>query len=234
MARTLSFRLMTFAAIAGLALLASACSLFEGDEEGDAGSARVRGIALTSDLDANGNPINPRIVFAPTVREIRATVAMQGVAPGMRIRGTWFQLGPASAGSEGAEVDSGEVLLTDESVQDDGQSQITFILASGSAGFPEDAWLLRIYTNGELVRTAGFVVARTAGATGGTTTPAPSPTPVAYTVVSGDTLQSIAQRFLPQNESIAAFTTRLAQLNNLAVTAALTPGQTIRIPPPNP
>ena len=90
---------------------------------------------------------------------------------------------------------------------------------------------ISVFVNDDLVKTAGFVVNRSAGATTAPQQPAPTATPVAYTVAAGDTIASIAQRFVPQGQNVTEFATRLAQFNNLAANAALTPGQVIRIPP---
>jgi hypothetical protein len=116
-------------------------------------------------------------------------------------------------------------------------------------GIPEDSWLLRIYVQGTLVHTYSFVVTSATGpvpfgqqganggpAPGGQQPPAgappqATPTPTTYTVVAGDTLQSIATRFKPANEETNAYVTRLVQTNNLSgPTATLNVGQQLRIP----
>ena len=58
------------------------------------------------------------------------------------------------------------------------------------------------------------------------------PTPINYTVVAGDTLQLIAQRFLPEAETLADFLVRIGNLNDISVSAILQTGQVLLIPGP--
>ena len=79
-----------------------------------------------------------------------------------------------------------------------------------------------------------------AGATS-TATPSPTTTPAAtattesdiveYTVAPGDTLQSIAQQFLPAGGDLATYTDTLATFNGIADPSLISVGQVIRIPP---
>lgn len=158
-----------------LALSLSACGLVGDDDNGDgAGNAKVAGIALSTQVDQQGAPVNARNFFAPADNEIRATVALQGVTAGQRVEGRWFQLGTANAGADGQEVSKSEFRLEEGSVQN-GQSIVTFFLRSPQ-GFPEDSWLVRVYVDGELIRTSGFIITR--AAQNATQQPAAQPTSV--------------------------------------------------------
>lgn len=224
-------RYLALTLIAGAALFAGGCSLFEDDGgSGDAGSVKAL-VLFSSEVGPDGAPINPRNLFPPNVREIRATVVLEDAAVDMKVTGNWYQLGTANAGSEGQRISGSDIVLDSATVQE-GRASLSFALRPGASGLPEDTWLLRVFVNDDLVKTAGFVVNRTAGATAPAQgAPAPTPTPVAYTVGAGDTLATIAQRFLPQGQNVNDFTTRLAQFNNLAANASLSAGQVIRIPP---
>lgn len=67
-----------------------------------------------------------------------------------------------------------------------------------------------------------------------TPTPAPPPPPVAtprtYTVVSGDTLTTIANRFRPQDVAQNDYLQRLYQANNLGPNSVISVGQTLTLP----
>ena len=119
-------------------------------------------------------------------------------------------------------------------------------------GIPEDSWLLRISADGKLLRTLGFVVVANAPpplpvSPGASATPAPASSPASgvgtpllptgtpnfqtYTIVAGDTLQTIANRFKPANEAVDAFVARIVRENNLSSpTVTLSVGQQLRIP----
>lgn len=157
-----------------LALGVSACSLVGDDNGGGsgAGGARVIGIALSTQVNDQGQPINARNFFSPSDNEIRATVALDGVSAGQRVEGRWFQLGTANAGANGQEVSKSEFRLEANSIQN-GQAVVSFFLRSPQ-GFPEDSWLLRVYVDGEQVRTAGFIITRAAQT--GPASPTTSPT----------------------------------------------------------
>ncbi len=125
---------------------------------GDAGSARVTAVAISNEIDSNGLPVNPRIVLPPDIRAVRATVQLSGVRVGMVVKGTWFQLGTSNAGAEGSAVSSSESVLTQQQVLPDGTTALSFSLGTSGPPLPADAWLLRVYVNGTLVKTSGFVI----------------------------------------------------------------------------
>jgi nucleoid-associated protein YgaU len=207
-------------------VLLVSCSLIEGDDE-SAGNARVISVQMSNEVGADGVPVNPRNAFAPPTREIRAAVRLESVETGMRVSGKWFQLGTASAGAEGAEVSGSEVTLDSTTVSEQGNSRIFFSLSTNGPSLPADSWLLRVYINDQIVKTSGFVISPLVGADAA---PPAAPATTNYTVVAGDTLASVAQRFLPAGETVQSFVTRIATLNNIAATAALSPGQVLRVP----
>lgn len=157
-----------------LTLGLTACSLVESDgNSGDAGDAKVAGLALSTQVNAEGQPVNARNFFAPTDTEIRATVVMDGVEAGQNVEGRWYQLGTADAGADGQEISKSDFDLDAGSIQN-GQTVVTFFLRS-SQGFPEDSWLLRVFVDGEQIRTSGFIITRAAQAP--SAPPASNPSP---------------------------------------------------------
>jgi len=229
---------ITFVTLLALSVFAGACGLI-GNDDGGSGGATVRAVVFSSESNAQGQPVNPRAFFAPNTPQITATVLLENVKQGMRITGAWYQLGTANAGAEGARINASDVTLSSEQTST-GQTTVTFQQRSGGSGFPEDTWLLRIYVNGDLVRTSGFIITRAAQASASPAAPgpaappappAPAPTPVTYTVVAGDSLQSVAQRFLPPGQNLQTYLADVARCSNLAPTATLIAGQVLRIPP---
>jgi hypothetical protein len=164
--------LVAFAAAMSL----TACSLVDDSDSGDAGDAKVIGVALSTQVNAQGQPVNPRNFFSPTDNEIRATVALQGVKAGQTVEGRWYQLGTADAGPDGQEVSTSDFKLESDSIQEN-TAVVSFFLRSPQ-GFPEDSWVMRVFVDGEQLRTAGFIITR-AAQTGQGTSPAPSTSPTA-------------------------------------------------------
>jgi LysM repeat protein len=220
--------------VIGFSLLATACGLIGDDDSGPQG-ATVGAIVFSSDTNAQGQQINFRNFFAPNDGEIVAVVSLADAKAGTKITGRWFTLGFGETPPDGLEINHSDVVLKPEQITAEGRSAVTFTQRAGGSGFPEIPWVLRIYVDDQLARTAGFIVTRAVtGATAAPTPgpPAPAPTPVSYTVVAGDTLQSVAQRFLPPGGNLQAFMASLASFNNLQPTATLQAGQVLRIPPP--
>lgn len=121
-------------------------------------TARVTAVAISNEIDSNGLPVNPRLVLPAGSRAVRATVALTGVKVGMKVRGVWYQLGTASAGAEGAEISSSEITLTQEQVLPDATAALSFSLGTNGPPLPADAWLLRIFVDGVLVKTSAFII----------------------------------------------------------------------------
>jgi hypothetical protein len=168
--------------LAGIAAAAAYIFWIDDNDDNTASAADVSAIQVSSvifsnEVDSNGNPVNPKLSIPSGSRAVRASVRLQGVKPGMNVEGRWYQLGPAQAGAEGIEVSKSNTVLTTETVNESGASRVAFSLGSSSAALPDDAWLLRVYVDGKLVKTAGFVVGTVLSTGGGTTTPATSPTP---------------------------------------------------------
>lgn len=224
---------LTLSVFAGIALLAAGCGLI-GDDNGGTGGARVGAVVFGTAPNAEGQPTNIRNFFAPNDRIIIALVSLSDVQPGTKVTGRWYTLGFGETPPEGLLINSSDIILTADKITPDRQSVATFTQRSES-GFPETPWVLRIYVNDKLARTAGFLVTRAvttqAAPAPASPAPAPAPTPVTYTVQAGDTLQSVAQRFLPPGANLQAFMTSIATLNNIQPTATLQAGQVLRIPP---
>ena len=146
-----------------------------------ANGVQVTSLLFSNRVDQNGVPINPSNAIAAGTQGVRAAIVLQGVKPGMTVEGRWYQLGPAEAGPEGAEISTSQVDLTADNVDTStNQASIFFTLGTSGSALPEDAWLLRIYVDGTLVKTGGFVISSLVGSSSGTPTsapPEPSPTP---------------------------------------------------------
>lgn len=234
-------RLIRLALFSGVALAASllvlSCGVFGDDEEGGtASSVKVLSVQMSNLVGADGELINPSNTFAPGTRQIRASVRLEGVRSGQRIVGKWYQLGVANSPADGAEASSSETVLAADTISPEGRTRVSFSLTVGGQGFSQESvWLLRVYVNDELASTNGFAITPLAAAAAPpaqppTTNPPASPTPRTYTVAAGDTLTTVAQRFLPPNGNIQTLVTQIAQLNNIQPTAPLVAGQVLRIP----
>lgn len=218
--------------------LLSACSLVS-DGGSDASGVRVTQAVMTSAINDQGQATAPARVFPTTAQRIFAVINLEGVKPGVEIVGKWYQTSVENVPAEGSEVHSSTIKLDDSTASPEGRSRVALFLPATTQGIPEDSWVLRIYAGNTLLRTMAFVVAAPAGTTAPAAQPTqpsappaqPTATPTArtYTVVAGDTLQSIALRFKPAAEDTVAYTNRLRQLNNLT-TDNLSVGQVLRIP----
>lgn len=226
------------ALVAAVALLSS-CGFVGGDDSGDS-DARVTQAVMTSAINEQGQATAPARVFPTTAQRIFAVVNLEGVKPGVEIVGKWYQTSVENVSAEGSEVHSSPIKLDDTTVSPEGRSRVALFLPATTQGIPEDSWILRIYAGDKLLRTMAFVVAAPAGTTAPAAQPTtqppapaaqPTTTPAArtYTVVAGDTLQSIALRFKPAAEDTVAYTNRLRQVNNLT-TDNLSVGQVLRLP----
>jgi LysM repeat protein len=213
-------------------VLLSACSVL-GDGGSDSSGITVSQAVMSSAINDQGQATAPGRIFLSNVSRIYAVVNLEGVKPGVEISGKWFQTGVENVPAEGSEVHSSTIKLDDKTATE-GRSRVALFLPATTQGIPEDAWIVRIYAGKDLVRTLAFVVvAPPAGSAAppAQANPPPEPTAAAqtYTVVSGDTLQTIANRFKPANEDVVAFTNRLRQANNLT-SDNLNIGQVLRIP----
>jgi hypothetical protein len=225
-------------AAALIAVASIGCGIFDEDDD-EASNVRVRSAALGSVVNDQGQIVTPTLAFAISVPQINAVLVLEGVSAGDRVVGRWYQLGVADAGAEGKEINSATITLSEAQIQE-GLARVTFTQRSGGQ-FPVDAWVFRIFVNGKLVRTMGFVTLQAQSGT--QTQPSGQQTPTQaqpqatatpafenYTVVAGDTLNGIAQRFRPANEDVNAFMNRILQANNLQPNATLQTGQVLRIP----
>jgi LysM repeat protein len=220
--------------IAVVAIVALGYYFLIRDDEADAAGARVVQVQVSNQVGQNGALVNPGVVFPAGSRQMAASVVLEGVKAGMRVRGTWYQLGVPEAPPEGTEARSSETILNADTISPEGRSRVSFSLTVSSGFSGNSVWLLRVYVNDALASTNGFAITTAAGAPSGGSAPpaggAPPPAPRTYTVVPGDTLLIVAQKNLAPGANPATFATEIAQLNNLAPNAVLTPGQVLRLP----
>ncbi len=178
---------------------------------------------------------------------------------GNQVTGRWFQLSTQDVPPAGAFVSEAGVTLSQDNLTQEGMARVSLDLFSNADALPLGDWVVRIYVNGEFVRTMAFVIIPTeqqSGAGGGQPTPQasatqaaqpeptqppgeqptqppgeqPTPQPETYTVQSGDTLTIIAEQFKSPDETTEDFVARLAELNNLAPGSILFVGQVLKIP----
>jgi hypothetical protein len=159
------------------------CGLFGGDDDFDGDVA----VGLTDTIGANG-AFTIRNVFAPNVREVLAIVQIENAKSGTEIKGEWLQLAtlqPRAANQtpEGIKVSEAGFKLEQSAINaESGRGGGTLRLVP-NAPLPEDTYLLRVYVNGELAKTVGFVVSRQAalldqpGAQPPAAPPGPPPAP---------------------------------------------------------
>lgn len=234
-------------------LLLSACGLLGDDDDGN-GNGGATPTATTSPVTVLQAVMSNEVsderqatgivgrVFPAGVDSIYAVLTLEDVEPGMEITGRWFQLSVPDAPPDGMEVSEAGLTLEEGQIEE-GRTRVALNVTS-NAGLPEGDWVARIYADGVFIRTMAFVITSQVsvapggggqgpqGQTGSTGAPPPETIEVAqeYTVVEGDSYQSIAERFKGENESVEAFVTRLAQLNQLQPGQSLTVGQVLRIP----
>lgn len=100
--------------------------------------------------------------FPQGTMQVGAVVRLEGVSPGMKVTGTWYQLGVVGAPPEGMEASSSTTILGPESISTENRTRVMFRLTIGGPGFSQlSAWQLRLFVDGQLVATSGFsIVAR--------------------------------------------------------------------------
>jgi hypothetical protein len=174
-----------------LMTLVSACALVEDTSKqasdatkvpADVAGVKVLAVGFSDQFDNQGRPTNLRTVLPAGVRNISAYVLLQGVKPGMEVEGRWFELGPQDAGPEGSQVTKSTVELKADTIDaETSRASAFFSLATDNPALPEDSWLLRIYVNGVLVRTAAMIITSAVGNAAPpprpTVAPAPQATP---------------------------------------------------------
>jgi LysM repeat protein len=286
------FRSIFYLVVASIALsLAGSACGFLGDDEDAPDASGVTGASAGTSGTADGVSATTsyRVVQARMGREVDvekrisdtparafpagttrvyAEIVLEGVRPGDEVVGRWFQLSVRDVSPAGNLVTEAGVTLAETDFSPDGLSQVTLDLGTGTGMLPEGDWVVRIYVNGEFVRTMGFVITplltegaaqqppqasarpqqppaptpgqqapaptatQTSAPPAPTATPTQQGTPETYTVVAGDTLTIIAERFKPATESTESYVARLQEVNNLAPGAILTVGQVLTLPAP--
>ena len=176
-----------FAFLAGLtalaALLATGCGLFDSDNGDELYSGQVT-VGITDNVPASGtfNIVN---VYPPSVREITAVVQVENAKDGMEVEGRWYQLGTIQQKAknltpEGLLISQASFKLSSDSVNKDtklGGGRLRFI---PNAALPVDSYLLKVYVDGKLAKTVGFVVLATQQ-----TAPAPAQPPAPAPTTTG-------------------------------------------------
>ena len=199
-------------------------------------------------------------VFPEGTSRVYAVLVMEGVKPGAEVTGRWYQLSVDQVEPDGHFVNEGGVTLTDANINSSGQARVALNFGSKSGALPNGDWLVRVYVDGKFVRTMAFVISSFVtlpeASTAATPTAGPEPSPATeaeaspppaeerpsptqipataetYTVVSGDTLTTIAEQFKGPGESTDAYVARLLALNGLQPGAVIFVAQELKLPPP--
>lgn len=155
-----------------VALAAAAVGIylvFVDDEASSGGSEiKVASAAMGTEINDQRQIINPTRIFPRSATTIYAALSLQGVRPGLEVIGHWFQLSAPDA-PEGKEVNAGGITLEPSHIFEGSSSRVV-LTQNAPNGLPPGDWLVRVYADGRLIRSMGFVVAPDA-------TPTPTPTP---------------------------------------------------------
>ncbi len=119
-------------------------------------------VALTSDESA-GERIKLRNIFPNTETSVLAVVRIENATPGMKVTGEWMRLGTLQPNApdqtpEGILIGNADFTLLEESINPEtsvGSGKLQLI---STKKLPPDSYLLRVYLDGTLVRTSGFVL----------------------------------------------------------------------------
>ena len=137
-----------------------ACGLVEGDDEETYDGAIT--VGLTEAIGGDGT-YNLRNIFTPEIPEVLAIVQVENAEAGMEVTGEWIQLATIqqrapNQTASGIIVSEAGFTLTQEAIDvASGRGGGTLRLVP-NAPLPADSYLLRVYIDGALARTAGFVV----------------------------------------------------------------------------
>jgi hypothetical protein len=164
--------LLTAIAIA-VAFLGSACGLLGDDDDNGSGGSTSSG-KYTVLQAAIGTEINdqqqltsqPARAFPENTSQVYAVIVLQGLEVGDEVTGRWYQLSTQDAPPEGSFVSEAGVTMTQENVTADGAGRVALNLGSDTGALPAGDWVVRVYVNGEFVRTMGFVITPLLNATG--------------------------------------------------------------------
>lgn len=119
-------------------------------------------VALTSG-QSSSDRIKLRNIFPNKGTRIVAIVQLENATPGMKVTGEWARLAtlqPNAPGQtpEGILIGNADFTLTEESINPEtsiGSGKLQLI---STDTLPPDSYLLRVYVDGTLVRTSGFVL----------------------------------------------------------------------------
>ncbi|OOY41456.1 hypothetical protein [Solemya velum gill symbiont] len=144
--------------VAGITL--SGCS-DDPSEEMTSYTGEVR-VALTGGKQSNGR-IRLRNIFPNQGTQVIAIVQLENAKPGMKVTGEWARLGtlqPNAPGQtpDGILIGNADFTLTEESINLETSVGSGKLQLASSNKLPPDSYLLRVYVDGTLVRTSGFVL----------------------------------------------------------------------------
>jgi hypothetical protein len=151
-----------------------ACGLTGGDGDSDGKSpVTVISAAMGTEVNERFQVLRAQNVFPKSTQRIYASIVFRDAKPGMNVLGRWYQLSVMDAPPNGKEVTSGGLTLEDVNIVQ-GTARVA-LSQTTTDGFPLGDWLVRVYVNGTLVRTMGFVVLPDAGISPEPPPPAPPP-----------------------------------------------------------
>jgi hypothetical protein len=146
-----------------LALALSGCGLFGGDD-GDSVYTGPITVEISDNIPQTGT-FTRKSVYPPEVREVVALVRVDNARAGMKITSRWYQLGTlqnlANLGPHGFLVTETEYVLKAGDIGGERKTGETRVRLIPNAPLPEDAYVLRVYIDGKLARTVGFIIRRT-------------------------------------------------------------------------
>ena len=81
-----------FGVIVLAVVVAAAAYIFwiNDDDGGTATGVQVTAVLISNEIDAGGQPVNPRLALPAGSRAVRASVRLTGATVGTKVTGTWF------------------------------------------------------------------------------------------------------------------------------------------------
>ena len=119
-------------------------------------------VVLTG-ADQPTGKIRLRNIFPNQKTKVLAIVQLENAKPGMKVTGEWARLGtlhPDASGQtpEGIIIGNAEFTLVEESINPETSIGSGKLQLVSTKKLPPDSYLLRVFVNGTLVRTSGFVL----------------------------------------------------------------------------
>ncbi|OOZ42897.1 hypothetical protein [Solemya elarraichensis gill symbiont] len=119
-------------------------------------------VALTSG-QSSSDRIKLRNIFPNKETRIIAIVQLENATPGMKVTGEWARLGtlqPNAPGQtpEGILIGKADFTLMEDSINPETSIGSGKLQLTSTDTLPPDSYLLRVFIDGTLVRTSGFVL----------------------------------------------------------------------------